>query len=173
MRARADVPQPAAVIPVVTTWLEVTAAEQVRPARPPRADGVAIARVQPPDGALNRWFYERIGADHRWTDLLGRDDAAWQRHAGRVETWVGTVGGERAGYAELLARGGDVELAYFGLLPAFQGLGLGGHLLTHALARGLELGSRVWVRTCTLDGPHALANYEARGLRAYRREERP
>jgi GNAT superfamily N-acetyltransferase len=161
------------VIPVVTTWLEVTAAEQVRPARPPRADGVAIARVQPPDGALNRWFYERIGADHRWTDLLGRDGAAWQRHAGRVETWVGTVGGERAGYAELLARGGDVELAYFGLLPAFQGLGLGGHLLTHALARGLELGSRVWVRTCTLDGPHALANYEARGLRAYRREERP
>ncbi len=146
--------------PVVTTWLEVTAPEQVRPAGPPRADGVAIARVDPPDGALNRWFYERVGATHRWTDLLGRDDAAWQRHAGRVETWVATV------------RGGDVELAYFGLLPAFQGLGLGGHLLTRALGRGLELGSRVWVQTCSLDGPHALANYEARGLRPHRREER-
>jgi GNAT superfamily N-acetyltransferase len=157
---------------VVITWLEVTAAEQLRPAGPPRADGVAIARVDPPDGAVNRWFYERVGADHRWTDLLGRDDAAWQRHAERVETWVATVRGERAGYAELLASDGDdVELAYFGLLPAFQGLGLGGHLLTLALGRGLELGSRVRVHTCTLDGPHALANYEARGLRAYRREE--
>jgi GNAT superfamily N-acetyltransferase len=158
---------------VVTTWLEVTAAEQVRPAGPPRADGVAIARVEPPDGALNRWFYERVGADHCWTDLLGRDDAAWQRHAGRVETWVATVRGERAGYAELLAADGEVEIAYFGLLRAFQGLGLGGCLLTRALGRGLELGSRVWVKTGTLDGPHALANYEARGLRAYRRQERP
>jgi GNAT superfamily N-acetyltransferase len=155
---------------VVTTWLEVTAPEQVRPAGPPRADAVATARVDPPDGALNRWFYERVGAAHRWTDLLGRDDAAWQRHARRAETWVATVGGARAGYAELLARDGDVEIAYFGLLPAFQGLGLGGHLLTLALGRGLELGSRVWVHTSTLDGPHALANYEARGLRAYRRQ---
>lgn len=157
---------------VVTTWLELTAAEQLRPARPPRAGGVAIDRVDPPDGALNRWFYERVGAAHRWTDLLGRDDAAWERHAGRVETWVAIVLGERAGYAELLASDGDVELAYFGLLPPFQGLGLGGHLLTLALGRGLELGSRVWVHTSTTDGRHALANYEARGLRAYRREER-
>jgi GNAT superfamily N-acetyltransferase len=156
---------------VVTTWLEVTAAEQVRPAGPPRADGVVIARVEPPDGALNRWFYEQVGADHRWTDLLGRDDAAWQRHAERRETWVATVRGERAGYAELLAGDGEVELAYFGLLPAFQGVGLGGHLLTLALRRALDLGSRVWVKTGTLDGPHALANYEARGLRAYRREQ--
>jgi GNAT superfamily N-acetyltransferase len=155
---------------VVTTWLEVTAPQQVRPAGLPRADGVVIGRLEPPDGALNRWFYERVGADHRWTDLLGRDDAAWQRHAERVETWVATVGGERAGYAELRASDGEVEIAYFGLLPAFQGLGLGGHLLTLALGRGLELGSRVWVKTGTLDGTHALANYEARGLRPYRRE---
>jgi hypothetical protein len=28
----------------------------------------------------------------------------------------------------------------------------------------------VWVHTCTLDGPHALANYEARGLRPFRTE---
>jgi hypothetical protein len=27
------------------------------------------------------------------------------------------------------------------------------------------------VHTCTLDGEHALANYEARGLRSYRKEE--
>ena len=27
---------------------------------------------------------------------------------------------------------------------------------------------RVWVHTCTLDHPAALANYEARGMRIYR-----
>lgn len=30
---------------------------------------------------------------------------------------------------------------------------------------------RVWVHTCTLDGPHALANYRARGLTVYRTED--
>ena len=56
-----------------------------------------------------------------------------------------------------------MEIAYFGLLPAFHGRGSGGALLEHALRRGFELGDRVWVHTCTLDGPHALANYQARG----------
>ena len=27
--------------------------------------------------------------------------------------------------------------------------------------------SRVWVHTCSLDGPTALANYQARGFRLY------
>ena len=36
--------------------------------------------------------------------------------------------------------GDDVEIAYFGLLPAFHGRGLGGALLEYALRRGFELG---------------------------------
>ena len=77
----------------------------------------------------------------------------WQAHAEEVETWV--LMGD-AGYYELRPDGPDVEIAYFGLLPAYQGRGLGGALLEHALRRAFELGGRVWVRTCTLDGPHAL-----------------
>ena len=76
--------------------------------------------------------------------------------------------GDRAGYYELLPADGEVQIAHFGLLPAFHGRGLGGALLEHALRRGFELGTRVWVHTCTLDGPHALANYRARGLVPYR-----
>ena len=56
------------------------------------------------------------------------------------------------------ARPGGVELQSFGLLPAFHGRGLGGHLLTVVLRRGLELAPRVWLHTCSLDGPHAQAN---------------
>ena len=121
-------------------------------------------RVDPPDGVLNRRFYESVGAGWSWTDLLGRDDAWWQAHAETVETWVIPA----AGYYELHPVGDDVEIAYFGLLGAFLGRGLGGALLEHALRRGFALGSRVWVHTCTLDGPHALANYRARGLVPYR-----
>ena len=67
------------------------------------------------------------------------------------------------------AVGDDVEIAYFGLLPAFHGRGWGGALLEHALRRGFELGSRVWVHTCTLDGPHALAELPSAAAACRRR----
>ena len=76
-------------------------------------------------------------------------------------------------YAELRgSRTAQCCSTIFGLLRPYHGLGLGGALLTHALRRGLELGDRVWVRTNTSDGPHALANYQARGMRVYRSERR-
>jgi GNAT superfamily N-acetyltransferase len=157
--------------PVVRTYLELTDPADLRPAARPRVAGsVTIARVEPPDGAVNRWFYETVGRPHQWTDHLGRTDAEWQAWAEQVETWVATVDGGDAGYYELRQTADDVEIAYFGLLPHVQGKGLGGHLLTHALTRALELAPRVWVHTCTLDGPHALANYLARGLRPFRTE---
>jgi len=156
---------------VVRTFLELTDPSGIRPAAPPRVDGeLRIDRVEPPDGATSRWFYENVGRPHQWTDHLGRTDAEWQNWAESVETWVATVDGRRAGYYELRHPREGVQLTYFGLLPDAQGQGLGGHLLTQALRRAFELGARVWVHTCTLDGPHALANYEARGLRPFRRE---
>jgi GNAT superfamily N-acetyltransferase len=145
---------------VVTTYLELTDPARIRPAK----GSAEIVRIDPPDGAVNRRFYETVGAYWQWTDHRGRDDAWWQAHAERVETWVIPD----AGFYELDAVGDDVEIAYFGLLPAFHGRGWGGALLEHALRRGFELGSRVWVHTCSLDGPHALPNYRARGLVPYR-----
>jgi GNAT superfamily N-acetyltransferase len=72
----------------------------------------------------------------------------------------------RTGYYELEAQPGkDVEIAYFGFLPSFVGAGLGGHLPRCAIERGSAMGARrVWVHTCTLDHPQALANYHARGM---------
>jgi ribosomal protein S18 acetylase RimI-like enzyme len=156
-------------VSVVTTYLELTDPEAIRPAGPPRTPA-EIVRVNPPDGAINRWCYETVGADWSWTDHLGRDDAWWQDHAEQVETWVLLAGGDRAGYVELRPHDGQTKIEYFGLLAEFHGLGLGGHLLEFALRRGFALGRRVWVHTCTLDGPHALANYRARGLVSYRVE---
>jgi GNAT superfamily N-acetyltransferase len=158
---------------VVRTYLELTDPAGIRPAAEPRIDGdVEIARVDPPDGATSRWFYEHVGAPHQWTDNLGRTDAEWQQWADSVETWVATVDGDNAGYYELKRSddASDVEIAYFGLLPHAQGRGLGGHLLTHALHRAFALAQRARVHTCTLDGPHALANYRARGLEPYKTE---
>jgi GNAT superfamily N-acetyltransferase len=152
----------------VTTWyLEISdAAELRRPSRP-APDGLSIERVE--DFQINRAFYEILGAEHEWTDHVGRDQEWWAGHAARVETWLARLDGEPAGYVELERQlEGDVEIAYFGVLPPFHGRGIGAHLLAHAIRRGLELGTRVWVHTCSLDGPQALPNYEARGMRVFK-----
>jgi GNAT superfamily N-acetyltransferase len=155
----------------VTTYLEITNAAALRPARPPRRP---VELVQARDPAVNRDLYARVGSRWSWTDRLGWSDATWAAWAGRVETWVASVDGQVSGYCELdVQPDGAVEIASFGLLPQFHGLGAGGHLLTRSLARGLELGSRVWVHTCTRDGPGALPNYLARGMRIYRVEREP
>jgi GNAT superfamily N-acetyltransferase len=157
--------------PVIRTYLELTDPADIRPAKPPRVDA-HITKVDPPDGTTSRWFYENVGRDYAWTDNLHRTDDEWQDWANRVETRVATIDGERAGYYELRPQQDEgTEIAYFGLLPHAQGKGLGGHLLTHALTRAFELTPhRVWVHTCTLDGPHALPNYKARGLVPYKTE---
>jgi GNAT superfamily N-acetyltransferase len=155
---------------IVRTYLEIDDPAALRPAPPPRLDAVEVARVQPPDGEVSRFFYVQVGGPHNWTDNLGRSDAEWQAWADRVETWVATVGSERAGYYELRPEDGSVEVAYFGLLKPFQGAGLGGFLLTHALRRGFELAPRVWLHTNTQDAAAALPNYRARGLRPFRAE---
>ena len=154
---RPDVP----VGEVVTTYLEITRSRRaIRPAR----GSAEIVRVDPPDGAVNRRFYEGVGARLR-VDRPARPRrrlVAGARRGGR------DVGRSRTPATTSCARTvADVEIAYFGLLPAFHGRGWGGALLEHALRRGFELGGRVWVHTCSLDGPHALANYEARGLVPY------
>jgi ribosomal protein S18 acetylase RimI-like enzyme len=154
---------------VITSYLELIDVTGLRPAAPP-AVPVEIARASDPD--VNRALYEEVGRDWSWTDRLPWTREEWAAWSQRVETWVATAAGERAGYYELDPQGADVEIASFGLLPAFHRRGIGGHLLTHAIRRAFALpgARRVWVHTCTLDGPHALANYEARGMRGYKVE---
>lgn len=156
----------------ITTWyLEQSAAEQLRPAAPAPVTYTRSELVSP---EFSRFLYTAVGGEWHWSDRLGWTWRQWQDWLDRpgVETWVAYLRGAPVGYAELDGATGDgVELAYFGLLPAFVGKGIGGHLLTVALRRAWELtDERVWVHTCSLDGPAALANYQARGMVVYRTE---
>ena len=160
----------------VTTWsLEMISAHDLRPGRLPRV-GVAVERAEVVVPAFSRFLYTAVGGDHHWTDRLAWSAPQWRAWLDRpgVETWVARVRGTPAGYLELESvgrearAGADVEVAYFGLLPEFRGQGLGGHLLGVGVRRAWDLGaSRVWVHTCSLDGPHALDNYRARGFTVF------
>ena len=158
---------------VMTTYLEICDRSDLRASDAPRAP-FTLLRVEVPTPELNRLLYVAVGTGWAWRDRLPWDRARWLAYLDRaeVETWMMYVRGSPAGYFELERQGESIEVAYFGLLPAFIGLGLGGALLTAAIARGFDLGAaRVWLHTCTLDHPQALANYVARGLRPYKTEE--
>ncbi len=161
------------IVTVVTHYLEMKSPGELRPKRSDRSD-VALVPVPRPMPELNRFFYTAVGGDWYWIDRLSWSWQRWLAYLDRpeLETWMLTVAGIPAGYFELESQAdGDIEVAYFGLLPSFIGQGLGGHLLTAAIERAWQRGARrVWLHTCSLDHPQALANYQARGLRVYRTE---
>ncbi|WP_326687340.1 MULTISPECIES: GNAT family N-acetyltransferase [unclassified Streptomyces] len=166
----------------VTTWyLEQTSPEDLVPAREPDQT-VEVSLAQVPSPEFSRFLYTAVGQDIAWNDRLPWTYAQWRDFLDRpgVETWVAYERGTPAGFIELDgATEGVTEVSYFGLLPAFRGHGIGGHLLSCGLKRAWDLADRwpdrprtqrVWVHTCTKDGEHARANYEKRGFRLYRTE---
>ena len=152
---------------VVITYLELAEPDPVRAPARPAPVGFATRTVRDP--GVNREMYRRVGADYQWVDRLPWSDERWASYAARVETHLVELDGRAAGYFELeLDSAESAKIALFGLLEEFQGIGLGGHALTAALNRARELRPRVWLTTCTLDGPYALSNYQARGMRPFR-----
>jgi GNAT superfamily N-acetyltransferase len=158
---------------VVRTYLEMTAPGELRPtAAPHRAP--TVERLDRCSVELFRSLYEEVGRAHRWTDRLRWSDEATAEYLATpgVSIWLMSAEESPAGYFELREhKDGSVEIAYFGLLPAFIGRGWGKYLLTRAVESAWSLGpSRVWLHTCTLDHPAALPNYLKRGFRAIREE---
>lgn len=159
---------------LVTVWhLQMLSPDDLVPStRAP--EGLQIVEAKVPQPEFNRFLYSAVGGDWRWSDRLSWDYARWVETLLRpgYETWVAYLHGSPAGYFELdVNDDGAVEIAYFGLLHAFIGRGVGGALLTRAIARAWEKGThRVWVHTCSLDHPAALRNYQARGLRVFLEE---
>jgi ribosomal protein S18 acetylase RimI-like enzyme len=158
---------------VTRTYLELTSPEQLRASGAPPA-GARIERADGSPPAFYRHLYAEVGKEWHWVDRLGWDDEQIRTHLAlpSVTLWVLWIEDEPAGWFELKRHeDGSVEIAYFGILPAYRRRGLGKHLLGEAVARAWAAGaSRVWLHTCTLDDPAALPNYLARGFQAYREE---
>ncbi|TQK51178.1 ribosomal protein S18 acetylase RimI-like enzyme [Streptomyces sp. SLBN-118] len=160
----------------MTTWsLEQTSPADLRPSPAPGED-LRIVRAEEPSPEFSRFLYSAVGGDIHWSDRLALTYAQWEELLARpgTETWVAYEKGTPAGYVELEAQdGGSVEIVYFGLIPAFRGRRIGGHLLSYGVARAWDLAERwpalaptkrVWLHTCSKDGPHAMDNYLRRGF---------
>ena len=172
------------------TYLQQTAADQLRPAAP--AD-LTITRVFPADPAFNVRMYREIGPNWNWIDRLTWSNGDWSSYASDpcISTLRATVDGDVVGFAELRTNVGatlkacaapdvdaaanvdvDVELVYFGILPQFTGRGLGGAFLSEVCRTAWRTSGcrRVWLHTCDDDSPAAIPNYLARGFVEYARD---
>ena len=159
-------------VEVVRTYLKLDRADQLRPSLSMRGDDVRIVSHEPCSVADYRRLYRDVGEQWYWHDRLEWTDAELAEHLAKPTVKVREllVGDASAGYYELQRHDdGSVEIVYFGLVPKFIGRGLGGPLLTAAAREAFAMGaSRVWLHTCTLDHPNALASYQSRGFQPYR-----
>lgn len=162
-------------IETVVTYLEMTE-QPSRPGPPVPAGKIALLRAEKPGVAFYRFLYNTIGEPWLWWERRELTDAdlAAVIHDDAVEIYILYVGGVPAGYVELDTRKtGEVELAYFGLMPDFIGRGLGPYLLSWSVDQAWSRDpkpSRVWLHTCTLDHPSALKTYQRAGFNVYDQE---
>jgi len=161
---------------LITTYLEMRDPACFNPAYSPARD-IEIVRMEMPDLGFYKFLYQTVGEEWAWRDRLQLSNAKLREilRSPRTCVYVIYVSGSPGGYVELYKHEDEsVEIAYFGLRRDFMGRGLGKHLLSFGIARAWDMDThRVWLHTCNLDGPHALANYQKRGFRIYKVVEEP
>jgi GNAT superfamily N-acetyltransferase len=162
---------PAGKIAAVVTHLEMIE----RPALRRGPEGAwTLRRVPSPDLDWFRDLYRRIGEEWLWFSRLRMADAelAAMIQSPLVEMVALVHDGCDEGVLELdFSNAGQCELRLFGVTADLIGGGAGRWLMNRALELAWSRQvSRVWVHTCTLDHPSALAFYQRSGFRPFRQQ---
>ncbi|UPJ59545.1 GNAT family N-acetyltransferase [Bradyrhizobium sp. 192] len=162
---------PAGKIAAIVTHLEMTAP----PARRDDPPGAwTLRKVDAPALDWYRDIFRRVGEEWLWFSRARMSDAELAAiiHAPDIEVYALAADGHDEGLLELDFREpGQCELVYFGVTGSLIGTGAARFLMNRALERAWSRNvSRVWVHTCTLDHPSAVAFYQRSGFRPFRRQ---
>lgn len=163
---------PRADVEVVEVALEMARDQAPAPVPPPPGAAAAAIRCSV---RFYRYLYDAVGATWHWWDRKRWSDArlAARLADAKVEVRLATEHGTPVGFAELdRTEGASCELAYFGLVPEALGRGLGRWFLADVIAAAWAdpALARLWVHTCSLDGPAALHTYRRLGFVAFRHD---
>jgi len=163
---------PAGKVAMVVTYLQAFA----RPDRPEKAapDGVALRRWDEVTRDSYLELFRAIGTPWLWYGRLQKTAEQLQAILDdpREEIYIAERNGRMIGLLELaLQADGDVEVAYFGLVPDATGRGVGSWLMDRAqrIAWAKPETRRLWLHTCTADDPAALGFYQKMGFTPYGR----
>jgi GNAT superfamily N-acetyltransferase len=149
--------------------------------RPPLVDvsligkrsGLHLRQVRNASLDWYRALYRRVGAPWLWFSRLEMTNEQLEAvlHRSTTELFVCERERREIGLAELdRSHSSDVEITSFALLSEEIGKGLGRPFMIQLLDRAWSKSvARVWLHTCTLDGPAALSFYIKCGFRPYKR----
>ena len=157
----------------IVTSLEMTKRPALR-ALPPCE--LRLERWPAPTADSYRTLFRRVGEPWLWFSRLELSDSDLLKiiHDSKIRIWaVLDRRGIEVGLLELdFRQARQCEIAFFGLVPELAGKGHGKWLMAMALQLGWgEAGvGKLWVHTCTLDGPNALSFYQKSGFTAYQRQ---
>jgi len=157
------------LIPVKTTYLEMTSRPETEPVVAPA--GCRVERWEEPGSGQYRALFKAVGSEWGWSGRLIMEEEELKAiiRAKTDEIYRLYCEGKVAGFVELdrsVSR--QAEIAYFGLVPAFIGRGLGKFFLDWAVRRAWLGGARrVWLHTCQYDHAGALSVYLKAGFTAY------
>jgi len=162
---------PLGKIAAIVTSLEMLAP----PVLPPDPAGDwSVRRVAQPGLDWYRDLYSRVGREWLWSQRLRMNDAelAATIRADGVEIYTLAHDSGDEALLELDFRNkNECELVLFGVTSKLIGTGAGRLLMNRALQRAwAQPLTRLWVHTCSLDHPRALAFYQRCGFRPYRRQ---
>ena len=163
---------PAGSVASVVTYLEMT--ERPRPKPGSALVPLQLVPVTNPDPEQYRALFRAVGGPWLWFSRLMLDDDALRAKltAPGVALYTVQLRKQDVGLLELdFSVEGEVEIGFFGLAPQLTGKGAGSWLMSQALALAwAKKPRRVWLHTCSLDHPNALAFYRKHGFRAYARK---
>lgn len=159
---------------MVITYLEMRARPPHGAAHLPAGAKAALLRAEQPTISFYRYLYNTVGESWLWHERRAFDDATLASiiQDPKVDIYVLYVAGVPAGYAELDRReDGEIDLAYFGLLPEFIGRGFGRYFLIWIVSAAWQYEpQRLWVHSCNFDHPQALRAYQRVGFAPYGQE---
>lgn len=158
---------------MITTYLEMKDRPVLAYTRPRRSG--MLLRLEEPSVEFYRFLQEGAGTprSRRRAGSMSDDELFSWLSDEAIEVFVLFMGGAPAGFFELDRRVEDeVEVAHVGLLPEFQGRGLGKYLVAIAVETAWDHDPvRVWTSADADDDSRAFLLYQWAGFVAYESRE--
>jgi len=155
----------------VVTYLEMRQPPPVMDA--PLPPSLEVVHVVEPAADWYRDLFRRVGEHWLWFSRALMTDEQLESiiHDSRIEVYALQQQGVAHGLLELdLREFPEIEITFFGLTANWIGKGAGRFLIQHGIRQAFRHSpERLFLHTCTLDSPGALAFYQKAGFRPYKR----